>query len=117
MMPARRADVVKLPAATSSSNRSPSSRNGTQSLEVLFFAAIGDAVRNAVADAIAEVTPAEPAPALLDRRALAQRLSISESVLDRLRREPGFPTVWITEECPRFDPNDVLPFVKSRGAR
>ena len=54
-------------------------------------------------------------PRLLDRRRMALCLSISEDVLDKLRKR-GFPSVTIPGiSKPLFDPDDVVPWMKQQS--
>src|SRR5262249_7634695 len=61
-------------------------RTTATTLDSLMRLALHEEVRDAVGEALAELAPAAAPPILVDRRELARRLSISESVLDRLRR-------------------------------
>jgi hypothetical protein len=65
-----------------------------------------------VADAAA--VRAEPAPALVDRAALAKALSCSTKTVDRLRELPGFPELALFDS-PRFEVASVVAFVKAQS--
>lgn len=71
-------------------------------------------VAEAVADAMAELDLGEPAPELVDRRGLAQALSVSLSSVDRLIRE-GAPLVRVGD-APRFRVADVVAWLQARAA-
>lgn len=54
-------------------------------------------------------------PRLLDREGMALCLSISEDVLDKLRKQ-GLPAVTIPGlSKPLFDPDDVIPWLKEQS--
>jgi hypothetical protein len=79
-----------------------------------FFAAV---VREAVREELVEIggsSAERRGPALVDRNGLAQALSVSVSTIDRLRAE-GAPTVWVAD-APRFEPEAVVAWLRSRGA-
>lgn len=70
-----------------------------------------DEVRAAVAEALAEATPArQPPPALLTSDGLAQQLQISRSKLDELVRE-GLPFVKVGATR-RYELAEVLNWLK-----
>jgi len=70
------------------------------------------AAAEGAADAISELVPQEPPPALLDRPGLARELGVSPSTVDRLRKE-GLPVVMVCES-PRFELAAVLSWLRSR---
>ena len=71
-------------------------------------------VTNAVADALCDQQPAQPAPELVDRRGLARALFVSLSSVDRLARE-GCPCVRVCDS-PRFEVAAVIDWLKARAA-
>jgi hypothetical protein len=54
------------------------------------------------------------APRLLDRKGLAEVLSISPAALDRLRGEPSFPELRIGD-APRFELDRVLEWLRAQS--
>lgn len=62
----------------------------------------------------AELQASSSSPLLLDRTGMARALSCSVKTLDRLRAEPMFPEVPMVDS-PRFDPVDVVAWLKARG--
>jgi hypothetical protein len=69
-------------------------------------------IREELAALVAELHPAKPAPALIDRQSLAEQLSICAKTLDRLRNEPEFPELRVGDS-PRFELAAVLAWIKS----
>jgi hypothetical protein len=68
-------------------------------------------VREAALQAVADL--AEPAPALLDRAALARELRVSTGMVDRLRHE-GLPVIWLGAS-PRFELAACVEWLRARG--
>ncbi|MGI8592550.1 MAG: helix-turn-helix transcriptional regulator, partial [Nakamurella sp.] len=55
------------------------------------------------------------ARSLLRPSAVAGMLGVSKSTLHRMSRSgEGPPVVWVSEGCPRYDPEDVERFIASR---
>lgn len=75
---------------------------------------IADRLREILLPEIAEILrePAESAPALLDRRQLASKLSICLDTLDKLRKA-GLPEIRVGD-APRFELNIVLEWLRQR---
>lgn len=92
----------------------PDSTQPTQQLLAIVQQLIGDAVRDAVADALCEMQPSEPSPVLVDRSGLAHALSCSLSTIDRLRSE-GCPQV-LVGDSPRFRVAAVVQWLEARAA-
>ncbi len=84
-------------------------------LVVIEPADLAELVRDAVVEAIAELPRASSAPSLLlDRKGLAEALSVSPAAVDRLRAEPSFPELRIGD-APRFELDRVLEWLRSRS--
>jgi hypothetical protein len=67
-------------------------------------------VLRGVSRALAEQGPAEPAPRLLDRVALARALGCSPGMVDKCRRE-GMPCVRVGDS-PRFEYEDCIAWLR-----
>jgi hypothetical protein len=78
-----------------------------------------DALADLVADKVAQRWSTPPASGdaakLLDRAGLSRALAVSVPTVDKLRRRPGFPTLWIMD-APRFDLGEVLTWLKAESA-
>lgn len=82
-----------------------------QRIDLLTVGQARELVRNVVTEAIAAQSST---PELVDRAALARALSVSESTIDRLRKQ-GLPTVMVLD-APRFRVARVVEWLESRGA-
>lgn len=93
-----------------------STRNGSATTATAIDAVVrllADAVADRLLEQLAELTSAASAPALLDRRGLAQSLGVGVDTVDRLRRE-GMPTLMVGDS-PRFELDAVLAWLRERG--
>ena len=76
------------------------------------------AVREALAEVVSEVLPANEQPdapvTLLDRAGLARALVVSPQTVDRLRGRPAFPELRVGD-APRFELAAVVRWLRADG--
>lgn len=108
--------MVASPRGRSGGDAGPTAPAGALDVAIAgIVARLGQDVVDAVIEAFAPALEQRGAPRLLDRRGLAEALSIGVDTVDRLRRE-GCPEITVGD-APRFDFSEVVGWLRARGKK